>query len=88
MEQLFSSALFAAAGMGTGVIAANFFVPLTALVYLPQKHSLPFVTRIYAADFGEIFAMVILLGSFCMFILFQRVRHMRIAQTLRLGEDM
>lgn len=88
IEQVFSSALFAAAAMGTGGIAAYFFVPLTALVYLPQKHSLQFVTQVYASDFGKIYAMVILLGILCVFILFQRVRHMRIAQTLRLGDDM
>ena len=88
IEQVFSSALFAAAAMGTGGIAAYFFVPLTALVYLPQKHSLQFVTQVYASDFGKIYAMVILLGILCVLILFQRVRHMRIAQTLRLGDDM
>lgn len=88
LEQLFASALFAVAGMGAGVFAAHFFVPLTALVYLPEKHSLPFETQINAADFLEVFASVVLPGILCIFILFQRVRRMRIAQTLRLGDDM
>lgn len=88
LEQLFASALFAVTGMGTGIFAAHFFVPLTALVYLPQKHSLPFETQINPADFLEIFTVVLLPGILCIFILFQRVRHLRIAQTLRLGDDM
>lgn len=88
LEQLFASALFAAAGMGTGVFASYFFVPLTALVYLPEKHSLPFEIQIYMADFLEIILVIFVLGIFCVFILFQRVRHLRIAQTLRLGDDM
>lgn len=87
LEQLFCSALFAAAGMGTGVCAARLFVPLTALVYLPEKHSLPSVTQLYTADFLEILAVTAALGIICIFILFQKVRYMRIAQTLRLGDD-
>lgn len=87
LEQLFCSALFAAAGMGTGVFAARLFIPVTALVYLPEKHSLPFITQLYATDLVQILAVTVTLGIICIFVLFQKVRHMRIAQTLRLGDD-
>ncbi len=86
-EHFFCSVLPMLAGGGLGILTTHLFVPLTAIVYLPKKHNIGI--RVYLYSFGATKLLIALFAVFvlCFFLLRHQVRHMKIAQAIRLGED-
>ena len=86
-EQLFLSGLSAAAGVGVGILTGKLFVPLIQMGYFSTDQVLPLqIIR----DTGDDLRLGIILGVImvgCMVILGIQISRMRIAQTLKLGED-
>lgn len=86
-EQIFSSLLAILAGGAVGTVSTFLFVPLTTLIYLPQKHNISIQIFVHSGDIvklaGVIFVVILLL----FIVLRSLLKNMKIAQALRLGED-
>lgn len=87
IRKLGSLVLAAAAGVGVGILTGKLFVPLIQMGYFSTDQVLPLqIIR----DTGDDLRLGIILGVImigCMVILGIQISRMRIAQTLKLGED-
>lgn len=86
-EQFFGSLIFILSGAAAGIAATGLFTGLTALVYLPEKHIIGI--RIFRR-WSDMARITVVLGAvmlICLLILWQIIKRMKIAQTLRMGEE-
>lgn len=86
-EHIFSSLLAALAGCMVGTISTKLFVKILAIVYLPEKHSIPIDIYIYLGDMLKVIVMITLMFVICLFVLRKLLSNMKITQALKLGED-
>ena len=87
IEQIFLSLISIVAGVISGAIATKLFSKVFAVVYLPQKHSMPLRTIIDSIDMIRLGVIMILTVLICMIVLRSIIRKMNITQALKLGED-
>jgi putative ABC transport system permease protein len=86
-EQVFVSGLAIAVGVAVGWLASVLFIPLIQIAYSSVDQAVP-VTIVSARS--DTIRLMVLVGAMiiiCMGILASIIRHMKIAQALKLGED-
>lgn len=86
-EQVFGSLFPIVIGGVVGVLGTALFVQLIALVYLPMKHNIDIQVFLYGPDILKLFAVVFLAVCICALVLRERLKKIKIAQALKLGED-
>lgn len=86
-EQLFGSLLPILAGGITGVLGTVLFVRLLALVYLPKEHNIPLHIVGYSSDLVRLLAVIFLVVLLCFLVLRRILAGMKIAEALKLGEE-
>lgn len=86
-EQIFGSLLSIGFGVAAGVLATKLFTRLTALVYLPEKHTITIQIFSYGSDMARIFGVLGGVIIICLMVLWKIVKGMKVAQALRMGEE-
>ena len=87
IEQVFLSVISIIAGVVSGIVATKMFSKIFAVVYLPQKHSLPLQTVTAANDMIRLGIILLATVLICMLVLRRIINKMNITQALKLGED-
>ena len=86
-EQIFISFFAIAIGVFVGEIASMLFVPLIQIAYSPSFQNIPLLITIDLKDYISIFSVVVLMVVIYLIVLGVLNSRMKIAQTLKLGED-
>ncbi|MBR1599331.1 MAG: ABC transporter permease [Lachnospiraceae bacterium] len=87
LEQVFLTLVSVGSGVLSGVAATALFGELFAIVYLPQKHSVPLRNVTAVSDVIRLFIVIILAVIICMTIIRRIVKRLNITEALKLGED-
>lgn len=87
-EQLFTTFPSIIGGIITGLIATKLFIPLIDVTYASGTSKLlPARIIISVTDMSQLSLILIAAFSLCMWIISRIIRHMQIAQALKLGEE-
>jgi len=86
-EQIFISGLAIAIGVAVGQLASMLYIPLIQIAYTAVDQAVPVSVVNAQADTVRLMLVVGSMILICMFILGVIIRHMKIAQALKLGED-
>lgn len=86
-EQIFGSLLPILAGGGAGILGTVLFAKLIALVYLPEEHNIPLHIVEYSSDLLKLFAVILLVVLICFFVIRRILAGMKIAEALKMGEE-
>lgn len=87
IEQIFLTLVSVISGVLSGVAATALFGELFAVVYLPQKHSIPLRNVTAVSDVIRLFVVITLAVIICMTIIKRIVKRLNITEALKLGED-
>lgn len=86
-EQIFSSLFAALFGGGIGILTTVLFAKILAVVYLPMQHNIPvflIISVLHMLGLAVLFGVMFIV---CIRALWYKIRQMKIAQVLKLGED-
>lgn len=86
-EQFFGSLVSILSGAAAGILITWLFTKLTALVYLPEKHTIAIRIYSYGSDMIKMSAVLGMMMLVCLMVLWQIMKRMKIAQALRMGEE-
>ena len=86
-EQIICFAGAVTAGGAMGMLASVLFIPLLALVYLPEKHNISITMHFLGMDLLQIAAVLLVAAVICFVVLLRILKNMKIAQALKMGED-
>lgn len=75
------------AGGVLGMLASVFFIPLLAIVYLPQKHNVSIEMYFLGTDLLQTGAVLLVAAVGCFLVILRILKNMKIAQALKMGED-
>ena len=86
-EQIICFAGAVTAGGAMGMLASVLFIPLLALVYLPEKHNISITMHFLGMDLLQIAGVLLVAAVICFVVLLRILKNMKIAQALKMGED-
>lgn len=86
-EQLFSTLVSIAVGIGVGILTAKMYVPVMEITYLPGSQIIPLHMVIEKMDMARLGGAVCVMVVVCLFVLLKLVSRLKISQALKLGED-
>ncbi len=86
-EQVFISGVSIGFGVGVGLLASHFFVPLIQMGYAAGQNVLPLRIAMEGSDFARLFIVIGVMLVVCIAVLCVLISKIRIAQALKLGED-
>lgn len=86
-EQIICFAGAVTAGGCLGMLASIMFIPLLAIVYLPEKHNISIQMHFLGMDMLQIGAVLLVVAVACFGVMLRILKNMKIAQALKMGED-
>lgn len=86
-EQFFGSVVPVLSGTAAGLLITRLFTGLTALIYLPEKHTIAIRIYQYGSDMVKLFAVLGMVMLVCLSALWGIMKKIKIAQALRMGEE-
>ena len=86
LEQALTCLVALAVGVGVGIVGSQLFVPLFELSQ-DVRQAPPFRVRLLASDRRTIYAIIGGMLLICWGYLGAKMRHMKVAQAIKLGED-
>ena len=69
------------------MLASIMFIPLLAIVYLPEKHNISIQMHFLGMDMLQIGAVLLVVAVACFGVMLRILKNMKIAQALKMGED-
>lgn len=87
MEHFFSSFLAVAAGVGAGILAASLYDKIIAVVYLPEKHTIPIGVSMPVMDIVKPLIVIAAALIVAFFVISRIIKGLKISETLKMGED-
>jgi len=86
-EQIFITLTAVVIGAGVGEAASRLFVPLIQISYSAEEQAIPLRIVTYARDYVNLYGIIALMITLCLFVLGVIISKIKIAQALKLGED-
>lgn len=87
LEQILVSGCSAAMGIFLGTTAGKIFIPLLQLVYSTAQQVPPFIVAVAWGDYVKVLVITGAMLITALSILYAMVRHIRVNQVIKLGED-
>jgi putative ABC transport system permease protein len=86
-EHIWQSALPILCGAGIGWLVSTLYIPLIQIAYSSADASLPLAVTRDVLDHARLYIIIALVLLLCICVLVARIRRLKVAQALKLGED-